>query len=103
MRLVQLIEFHLCIRFLALLCGITGHLAFIDENIARETVQWQVAETGCYAYFDGTLPSANDETNRTKRHAAILQNNCSDHTTGVSAAAFGLYAKVAQYFNAQIL
>lgn len=85
----------------ALLCGLSGYFGFIDEDIASETVKWQVAESGCYEYFDGALPSDNTEIKKTKRHAAVIHGNCSDHMTGLAAATFGLYAKLAQHFDEQ--
>lgn len=85
--------------FSALLCGLNGYITFIDENIAIKTVQWQVSESGCYEYFDGTLPTNNTEMRMTKRSADALQGNCSDHMTGLAAATFGLFAKLTEQFE----
>lgn len=91
---------NLCFNFFsALLCGLNGYIAFIDENIAIETVQWQVSESGCYEYFDGTLPTDNTDMRMTKRSADALQGNCSDHMTGLAAATFGLFAKLTEQFE----
>ncbi|XP_055301312.1 UPF0764 protein C16orf89 homolog [Sitodiplosis mosellana] len=84
-----------------LLCGISGYAAFIDETTVRDIVQWQVPESGCYEYFDGALPNDNDDmdTKKQKRSAALLEDNCSDHMTGLAAATFGLFAKISSFFH----
>lgn len=69
------------LNFLALLCGMNGYAAFTDEILAREVVEWQAVESGCYEYFDGTLPV--DSGKKLKRHAVSLKDNCSDHATGM--------------------
>lgn len=97
-----------------------GFAAFTDEILAREVVEWQ-AESGCFEYFDGTLPI--DNVKKMKRHAVPLEDNCSDHATGVvamhntsahyslkrflflglAAALFSLLAKISNQFqNASI-
>lgn len=85
----------------ALLCGLSGYIAFIDEFTARDIVQWQVIESGCFEYFDGALPNAdNVNTKKLKRAAVLLKDNCSDHMTGLAAATFGLFAKITNRFYA---
>lgn len=93
---------YVSIFFPALLCGLNGYITFIDENIAIKTVQWQVSESGCYEYFDGTLPTDNTDMRMTKRSADALQGNCSDHMTGLAAATFGLFAKLTEQFEEEI-
>lgn len=96
-------SFHLFI-YLALLCGINGYAAFIDESTVRDVVQWQVIESGCFEYFDGALPDDNDDgTKKLKRDAVLLKDNCSDHMTGLAAATFGLFAKISNNFYAEFL
>lgn len=88
---------------LALLCGMSGYLSFIDEFIATRIGQWQIADSGCFAYFEGTL-SSDDVSAKTerkfKREANRLNGNCSDHMTGLAAAAYGLFAKISIHFYA---
>lgn len=84
-------------NFSALLCGMSGYAAFIDEDTAKRIVQWQVIESGCFEYFDGSLPNRiydDSRTKRVQRSAVVLKDNCSDHMTGLAAATLGLFAKV---------
>lgn len=62
-------------------------------------------DSGCYIYYDGSLDSLKDEptTGKKKRDAQQLNGNCSDHMTGLAAAAFGLFAKIANEFNEMVL
>lgn len=86
--------------FPAFLCGLSGFVTFLDEQVISEIVQWQVPETGCYEYFDGDLDEENEETVsvKRKRNAVLLSGNCSDHMTGLAAAAFGLFVKISTEF-----
>lgn len=86
----------------ALLCGINGYASFIDELTAREIGSWQVADSGCFEYFDGALPAQDTTAKKPKRHAALLKGNCSDHMTGLAAASFGLFARVTNHFHPQM-
>lgn len=93
---------HFSKLFSALLCGLSGYAAFIDENIAKEIVQWQNINSGCFEYFDGSLSNSNDDSSTkkiVKRFAALLPDNCSDHFTGLAAATFGLFAKISNHFQ----
>lgn len=93
-------------QFLALLCGMSGYLSFIDEFIAKKIGQWQIADSGCFAYFDGTLSSGGDDgsakNGKFKRDANRLNGNCSDHMTGLAAAVYGLFAKITIHFYANV-
>lgn len=83
------------------MCGISGFATFLDEQVVKDIVQWQVVDIGCYEYFDGTLdlPMKTDTTNvKRKRDAVQLNGNCSDHMTGLAAASFGLFAKITADF-----
>ncbi|XP_031619296.1 UPF0764 protein C16orf89 homolog [Contarinia nasturtii] len=85
-----------------LLCGLNGYGAFIDENTAKDIVQWQNIESGCFEYFDGSLSNGSDDLSTkkiVKRFAAPLKDNCSDHMTGLAAAAFGLFATICTTFQ----
>lgn len=85
--------------FVALLCGISGYTAFIDESIATKIVQWQL-DNGCFEYFDGVLQDADFEGRKSKRR---VDETCSDHMTGLAAAAFGLFAKITLQLHNQML
>lgn len=90
---------------IALLCGLNGYASFLDENVVKEIVEWQV-ELGCYEYFEGSLdiPTTTElPAKKQKRDAIKLNGNCSDHMTGLAAATFGLFAKLTNqyYYNHQ--
>lgn len=85
--------------FLALLCGMSGYAAFIDENTSLDIARWQVIESGCFQYYDDVLSKNNTTSERIKRTATILEDNCSDHMTGLGAAIFGLFAKISNDFQ----
>lgn len=90
------------VKILALLCGMNGYLTFIDEFIAKKIVQWQIADIGCFEYFDGMLSSNITVKGKLKRDANHLRINCSDHMTGLGAATYGLFAKIAIHFYANL-
>lgn len=80
-----------------------GYMSFIDEFIAKKTGQWQIPDIGCFAYYDGIL-SKDDVSakKRFKRDANRLNGNCSDHMTGLAAAAYGLFAKITIHFHSNV-
>lgn len=89
------IQFYSFNYFSAVLCGLNGFAAFLDENSIQLILSWQRTDIGCYEYFDGTLDAPQNKTKKTKRNANRLDDNCSDHMTGLAMAAFGLFARVA--------
>lgn len=89
--------------FIAFLCGINGYATFIDETTAREITSWQLSTLGCFEYFDGALPTYDSTVKKPKRHAALLNGNCSDHMTGLAAATFGLFAKSTEYLYSSVI
>lgn len=97
------IEYFIHSSFIALLCGLNGFVSFLDENIAKEIVEWQV-ELGCYEYFEGSLdiPTAQPAKKR-KRDAIKLNGNCSDHMTGLAAATFGLFARLTNEYYYSVI
>lgn len=76
-----------------------GYIAFTDEFLAKEIVQWQVVVSGCFEYFDGDSLSDNASMGKVKRYAVSLKDNCSDHMTGLAAATFGLFSTISNYFQ----
>lgn len=84
--------------FSALLCGLNGFMAFLDDRTILDILSWQRLDIGCYEYFEGTLDASKNDL-RHKRSANILTNNCSDHMTGLAMAAFALFAKTATELN----
>lgn len=83
------------ILFSALLCGLNGFVAFVDEHVVSEIIEWQSIDSGCYEYYDGSLDTPSTNPGKSKRNAQKLNGNCSDHMTGLAVAAFGLFAKLA--------
>lgn len=77
-------------QFSALLCGLNGFAEFVEENWIEKIVSWQNETTGCYEYF-GRYPI---ESERRKRSVQVLDDNCSDHMSGLAAGLFGLLAKI---------
>lgn len=70
-------------------------MAFLEENVITKILSWQNLETGCYEYFDyQNLPMNTTVDTKQKRSVKQLRNGCSDHASGLSAAAIGLFAKV---------
>lgn len=83
----------------------SGYVVFIDEFIARQIGQWQIntgPHSGCFEYFDGILSTDNTTKKKLKRDANHLTGNCSDHMTGLAAAAYGLFVKVTIHFYANV-
>lgn len=80
-----------------------GYLTFIDELIAKRIDQWQIADIGCFEYFDGRLSPDITVKRKLKRNASILRGNCSEHMTGLAAATYGLFAKVTIHFYANLI
>lgn len=103
-------DFHLNLNLnlcnnLALLCGMSGYLTFIDEMIAKQIDQWQIKtgpHSGCFEYFDGLLSTDVTSKKKLKRDANHLTSNCSDHMTGLAAAAYGLFAKITIHFYVNV-
>lgn len=64
-------------------------------------------ESGCYAYYDGSLDLIRGNESRKittkkqkqKRDVEQLDGNCSDHMSGLAAAAFGLFVKITYFLN----
>lgn len=79
-----------------------GYLTFIDEFIAKKIVQWQIADIGCFEYFEGMLSTDITVKRKLKRNANHLKGNCSDHMTGLAAATYGLFAKITIHFHANL-
>lgn len=109
----------------ALLCGLNGFTIFLEPNWIDEIVSWQNKITGCYEYFgiDDDNQQEPQQTckqqrqrarNRRRRHVQEpeqqisnnrirpprsvqqLDDKCSDHMSGLAAAAFGLFANIIQ-------
>lgn len=80
----------------------SGYVTFIDEFDAKKIGQWQITDTGCFEYFDGSLSTDVTPNGKAKRSANHLKGNCSDHLTGLAAAAFGLFAKVTIHFQSDV-
>lgn len=83
----------------------SGYLTFIDEFIANKMGQWQIKigpDSGCFEYFDGNLSTDVSAKMKMKRDANHLTGNCSDHMTGLAAAAYGLFAKITIHFYANL-
>lgn len=74
---------------LALLCGLNGFTIFLESNWIVEIATWQNNRTGCYEFID------NQE--RKKRSITKQDDKCSDHMSGLAAAAFGLFINVVQF------
>lgn len=88
-----------CFCLLALLCGMSGYAAFIDEYTSLDILRWQVIESGCFQYYDDGLFNNNTNSEKIKRTATFSEDNCSDHMTGLGAAIFGLFAKISNDFQ----
>lgn len=70
-------------------------MIFLEEDVIMKILSWQNLEIGCYEYFEyqnSTMDTA--VSTRPKRSVKQLSNNCSDHASGLAAAAFGVFAKV---------
>ncbi|XP_068914797.1 UPF0764 protein C16orf89 homolog [Tenebrio molitor] len=67
------------------LCGIEGFSEFLGEKWRNEVVSWQT-EFGCYGRGGGSVD---------KRSTNVIAYGCSDHTTGLGAAALALHLRFA--------
>ncbi|XP_037048772.1 UPF0764 protein C16orf89 homolog [Bradysia coprophila] len=68
-----------------LLCGFNGYAEFLEERWIRNIVEWQNSASGCYEYHG---------ERRDKRSMVILRDNCSDHMTGLAAAAISMFIRI---------
>lgn len=68
-----------------LLCGFNGYAEFLEERWIDNIIKWQSSASGCYEYHSDF---------RQKRNMVILQDNCSDHMTGLAAAAISMFTRI---------
>lgn len=68
-----------------LLCGFNGFAEFLAERWINNILKWQSSTSGCYEYHGD---------NRQKRSMVILQDNCSDHMTGLAAATVSMFTRI---------
>ncbi|XP_074034679.1 UPF0764 protein C16orf89 homolog isoform X2 [Leptinotarsa decemlineata] len=68
------------------LCGMEGYSEFISEEWISEVIRWQNPH-GCYESI---------AKNKSKRTSTLIDYGCSDHSTGLGAAALALYYR---YFH----
>nr|XP_023026171.1 uncharacterized protein LOC111514165 [Leptinotarsa decemlineata] len=72
--------------FSVVLCGMEGYSEFISEEWISEVIRWQNPH-GCYESI---------AKNKSKRTSTLIDYGCSDHSTGLGAAALALYYR---YFH----
>lgn len=68
-----------------MLCGFNGYAEFLDERWIDNIIKWQSPTSGCYEYHRDC---------RQKRSMMILQDNCSDHMTGLAAATITMFTRI---------
>lgn len=72
-------------RISVLLCGFNGYAEFLEEQWIENIVKWQSPRSGCFEYHSES---------REKRSMMILQDNCSDHMTGLAAATISMFVRI---------
>ncbi|KAJ8949340.1 hypothetical protein NQ314_008260 [Rhamnusium bicolor] len=77
---------------LVVLCGMEGYAEFLDGKWLEKIMEWQNLY-GCYE----SLPQ-----NITKRTSFVIDFGCSDHSTGLGAAALALHLRFLLWPNIYI-
>lgn len=76
-----------------LLCGFNGYAEFLEERWIENIIKWQSPTNGCYEYHSECDRNESGSSRR-RRSMIILQDNCSDHMTGLAAATMGMYTRI---------
>lgn len=73
--------------FLVFFCGSEGYLEFLNSKWMNEIVSWGSTK-GCYSPEDDRV---------SRRSANYVEFGCTDHATGLGAAALGLNLRYILY------
>lgn len=71
--------------FAVFLCSFCGFPEFLQEKWIQNILSWQSTEYGCYQFILDMI----DDPGKIKRNAIQLENECSDHMSGLALALMG--------------